>query len=395
MDLRARFVAIDRLLIETQSLWLPAPFCASTLAWQYEHTALSDALLAIDDHALMQLENDDEVRLAFVAKFIPALHSLTSLLNVPGWASTVPLLPTRWSVDIPGRKWEQIAAFMAGLPTSACIADWCAGKSHLGRALLRSGKAQRVIAIERDVALCRVGEQSARKQQLALHFVAADVLLHPPSLQTIDQICALHACGDLHIRLLQHAVAEAVPCLTLAPCCYHLIQTDRHEPLSTQAQTSTLRLNRAQLHLAVEETVTSAERIRRQRDQLMSWRLAFDLWQREQRGVDEYMMTPSRPYSVLHQGLTAFVHDMCRHHQMTVPDHFDEALWMQRGQWHWRQVQRLQILRHVFRRALEMWLVLDRALYLQEQGYHTELFQFCPRQLTPRNLLIHATRHSD
>jgi hypothetical protein len=98
---------------------------------------------------------------------------------------------------------------------------------------------------------------------------------------------------------------------------------------------------------------------------------------------------------VLQQGLTAFIHDMCRHHQMTPPTHFDENLWLQRGQLRWRQVQRLQILRHLFRRALELWLVLDRALYLQEHGYHIELFQFCSRQLTPRNLLLQATRRSE
>ena len=35
-------------------------------------------------------------------------------------------------------------------------------------------------------------------------------------------------------------------------------------------------------------------------------------------------------------------------------------------------------------------LLLDRALYLQEQGYHVRLGTFCPHSLTPRNLLISA-----
>ena len=52
----------------------------------------------------------------------------------------------------------------------------------------------------------------------------------------------------------------------------------------------------------------------------------------------------------------------------------------------------MELVRHLFRRPLELWLVLDRALFLQEQGYRVELREFCPRHLTPRNILIHAER---
>ena len=55
-------------------------------------------------------------------------------------------------------------------------------------------------------------------------------------------------------------------------------------------------------------------------------------------------------------------------------------------------VARMELVRHLFRRPLELWLVLDRALFLQEQGYRVELSEFCPRHLTPRNILIHAER---
>ena len=43
-------------------------------------------------------------------------------------------------------------------------------------------------------------------------------------------------------------------------------------------------------------------------------------------------------------------------------------------------------------RTLELWLLLDRALYLQEQGYHVKLGTFCDYQLSPRNLLLLAER---
>jgi len=55
-----------------------------------------------------------------------------------------------------------------------------------------------------------------------------------------------------------------------------------------------------------------------------------------------------------------------------------------------REVMRLSIVRHAFRRALEVWLALDLAVYLKNRGYVVELGSFCERQLTPRNLLISA-----
>jgi hypothetical protein len=47
----------------------------------------------------------------------------------------------------------------------------------------------------------------------------------------------------------------------------------------------------------------------------------------------------------------------------------------------------------IFRRALECWLVLDKALFLEEQGYRCEISQFCSTDISPRNLLIQAIKN--
>ena len=52
----------------------------------------------------------------------------------------------------------------------------------------------------------------------------------------------------------------------------------------------------------------------------------------------------------------------------------------------------MELVRHLFRRPLEVWLLLDRALFLEEQGYQAEVGTFCPKPMTPRNLLIRAVR---
>ena len=42
---------------------------------------------------------------------------------------------------------------------------------------------------------------------------------------------------------------------------------------------------------------------------------------------------------------------------------------------------RIELVRHVFRRAIEVWLVLDRALYLQQQGYQVSMKTFWCRTI--------------
>jgi len=56
----------------------------------------------------------------------------------------------------------------------------------------------------------------------------------------------------------------------------------------------------------------------------------------------------------------------------------------------WRLVQRLQLVRFAFRRAIETALLCDLAVGLEARGYAVRLREFCARELTPRNLLLSA-----
>ena len=53
----------------------------------------------------------------------------------------------------------------------------------------------------------------------------------------------------------------------------------------------------------------------------------------------------------------------------------------------------MELVRLLFRRPLEIWLALDRACFLEEQGYNVVMGSFCDKPITPRNLLIHAERN--
>ena len=392
-DLLTRFQALDDFLLQHQALWRPRPFHHLHLPWEAEVPELAAWLRR---RSLEQAETTNPFALAAPAPF-PELASqaqtLSTIGELPGGD---PVLRARTlSVDVPGRKLAQIQAFASRLqfqqrPTHWL--DWCAGKGHLGRWLTQIG--QRLTCLEYDPALIESGRALSERLGLDAVHVQQDVLADTCNarLKKEHTPVALHACGDLHVRLLQLASRNSCSQLAVAPCCYNRIAGLHYQPLSSAAQVSALQLSRDDLGLPLSETVTAGARVRRQRDQSMAWRLAFDLLQRQLRGIDEYLPTPSLPSDWLSKPFAHFCHDLAMLRDVPPPG---EQNWPELEALGWQrlaEVRNLELLRNLFRRPLELWLLLDRALYLQEQGYSVKLGSFCEYRLSPRNLLLLAER---
>lgn len=149
-------------------------------------------------------------------------------------------------------------------------------------------------------------------------------------------------------------------------------------------------MSREQLRLAVRETVTAPTRVRLQTARASQWRLGFDGLQRWLSGVDDYLPLPPHPKRLDKEGFEAFCHWAAHQAGLVLPDGVDFGYWLDHGAERARSVRRFELLRHLFRRPLELWVVLDYALFLEEAGYDVRLGTFCDRALTPRNLLVDA-----
>jgi hypothetical protein len=161
--------------------------------------------------------------------------------------------------------------------------------------------------------------------------------------------------------------------------------------MSEHAANSTLQLSREAMHLVQEETVTAEGRIRALRRKEQRWRLAFDELQQAITGSKSYLALPSVGKQIFSGSFNQFCRWASECKQLPLPKHIDEHHWLARGEQRRQQVIRLDLVRQLFRRPLEIWLILDRVLFLEEQGYQVTLQTFCPRQLTPRNIMINAT----
>lgn len=395
--LLARFTALDVFLTAHQALWKPRPFTHLQLPWETSHPELSRWLrqrsleAAENDHHQPWLMEDTPAPFPELAAIS---RTLSAVAELP--ASTLEAPSHRLNVDVPGRKWQQIEAFASRLhfttqPTHWL--DWCAGKGHLGRRLLHGE--QQLTCLEYDPALVASGQQLSQRHHLPATHLQQDVLaadaaqvLHPEHTPV-----ALHACGDLHVRLMQLASAAGCAQLAIAPCCYNRINTERYQALSDAAKGSALQLSLDDLSLPLTETVTAGARVRRQRDHTMAWRLGFDLLQRQIRGCNDYLPTPSLPSAWLEKSFAQYCTDLAALKDLSTVGTPDWVALEAAGHQRLAEVRNLELLRGLFRRPLELWLVLDRALFLTQKGYDVRLGTFCETPLTPRNLLLLAERY--
>ncbi|WP_237883575.1 methyltransferase [Pseudomonas sp. PGPR40] len=393
--LLARFTALDAFLIEHQALWKPRPFTHLQLPWEASYPELAFWLRGRSLEDAEKSHNQPCL--------LDAPEPFASLAAMSAELSTVGELPPhaletaghRLNVDVPGRKWQQIEAFTSCLQFTQAPThwlDWCSGKGHLGRRLLQTG--QRLTCLEYDPALVASGQALSQRHQLQALHVEQDVLAPgAASLLNADHTpVALHACGDLHVRLIQLASAAGCKQLAIAPCCYNRINLNSYQPLSCAAERSVLHLSLDDLALPMSETVTAGARVRRQRDTSMARRLAFDLLQRQLRGVDEYLPTPSLPSAWLDKPFADYCRDLAALKDLSTVGTPDWAALEDAGWQRLAEVRNLELLRGLFRRPLELWLVLDRVLFLIQQGYTVRLGTFCETLLTPRNFLLMAER---
>lgn len=392
------FQSIDQTLYESQKYWRFEPFFTSSnaeLPWASINPQLCDYLQSLQPNDIERLKCDHRALVEALSPFIPQVSVLDSLNSLPQLSYQGLTLGRGIDVGVPGRKLDQILSMGEAALTHHKgdeWLEWCSGKGFLGR-ILASKSQQKVTSLEYQTALCSSGQIEADKQQLAMEFVQGDALS-----DTVNQVfnhsqhaVALHACGDLHVSLLTKGVAHRLPAMTISPCCYHLIQDESYSALSTQAKASKIHLTKTELRIPLQETVTGGERVKRHRTQEMSYRLGYDLLLREVCGFTSYQPTPSIKKSQLSAGFAAFCIWASEIKNITLPqvdfDHF-EQLGCARF-WH---MERLSLVQQLFRRSLELWLALDKGLYLEQNGYQVQINQFCSRESTPRNILIHAER---
>jgi hypothetical protein len=144
------------------------------------------------------------------------------------------------------------------------------------------------------------------------------------------------------------------------------------------------------LRLATAEEIAISGERRRKRARGMAYRLGLDLLLR-QAGAPDFTPVAHTPPKLSAQGFRTFCETVAERDGLQLPT-FQEAAAEAAGWERYGHVRALSLVRSRFRRSLELWCWLDRALALQEAGWEVAIGTFTHRSVTPRNVLIEARR---
>lgn len=388
MNHRSRFCELQTLLETLGDVWRPAPFHVRKPEWCDRRPGLAAAVRALSDSELEGFRHDPSGAAAWLTSHLPELTALNALCELPALPTrTLPAADARLDWTVPGRKREQIEAFVAHSPKhDKPLLEWCSGKGHLGRHASLHDQVP-VTSLELDPVLCEQAETLAARAGIRQVVVCEDALSATAQSRVHDHtVLALHACGELHRSLVRHAPRGGAHAYRIAPCCYHRGAGDFYQPLNPLASLS---LDNRALRLAVTELVTAPGRDRRRLARDQAWKLGFIALRNALEGEIERSFKPVPP-DWLRGDFQDFCTRLACREGLSLPPSVNWHQWESEGLRRRDEMARLELVRHAFRRPLEVWLALDIAVALEQAGYSVRMGTFCERALTPRNLMVLA-----
>ena len=294
------------------------------------------------------------------------------------------------------RKHHQVEAFAQLVVPLAKeaerVVDVGSGHGHLTRAIAdRLGVP--VLGLERDPAIVHKARTLAKSGSAS--FAVADVITGGLTLSPRDCVMGLHACGELGDAMVESA-ARSGASIALVGCCLQKRRAASRSPLGVEAGEDAgrraLDLPKAILGLsnltAREEGVETSrvENLRARQRRLALHRLLGEAGLVLELGAEIEGLNRR----AAHAELDTLVARAFERRRLRFPSRaaIDSA-----ARWaavHHARMRRLALPRSLLGRLLEVYVLLDRAHYLEARGFAVDVSVVFPAAVSARNLALIA-----
>ncbi len=206
----------------------------------------------------------------------------------------------------------------------------------------------------------------------------------------------LHTCGGLAVHLIKNTVENKTSGLLSFGCCYHRLDPKAEFPLSRYYKSEgSLPLNLFALSLATRSHAQMDFEVYKTKERVKYYRYALHLFLMKyfnNKYFTDVGECPVKTYwgpfaDYLQSKLTELKLD----HQFT-DDELNGFYQSEETQKQLRTMWICNLIRWQLGRPLEVYLLLDRVLYLEENGYCVSVEQYFDEPLSPRNIGILATK---
>jgi SAM-dependent methyltransferase len=262
----------------------------------------------------------------------------------------------------------------------------------------------KVTSVDMDPVMQKTGEERNRKNAKnpdnLIDFVPIKVdanenafnRLLTPSRMTLG----LHTCGNLANDQIRASVKNKVRGIINFGCCYHKLE-DAEDAENISALASLLEDKIEMSHFAL----TLAARAHRKMDEkdydlklkVKLYRYAIHFLLHDEYGFKKLVTLGNSSPKLYDESFGVYVLEQfrrinlkARHSVEELNDYFTDPA---RQEFIWKMLA-AGIIRNALGRLLELYILLDRAIYLEENLYRVELLEFFDEGLSPRNIGIVA-----
>ncbi|MCK8499507.1 methyltransferase [Myxococcus fulvus] len=333
------------------------------------------------------------------------LGSLQELTALPWHDGRHPLTVTE-TQGLSDKKTHELERVLALLgPRTRFIqqaVDIGGGMGHLARLCARTF-GWTFHSIDRDAALQDKGRQWLKRTRSPvggpLSFIQASVedgsqprldpLFSGPDRASIG----LHTCGPL--ALTQIRKSQGAGFILNIGCCYDKLEVPRDYPVSRVGREHPLPFTPHALALTTRGRPRKTEAEFARMKQVYAWRFAFHLLSKRRFPERDFVRAGDAPRA-LYDGPFA-IYALDRLERLGLSSGMTEAeldAFEVSVRAETRDLLLCHLLRDRFARALEVVLLLDRAMFLEELGFQVELLQLFEPDVSPRNLALIASRNT-
>jgi len=206
----------------------------------------------------------------------------------------------------------------------------------------------------------------------------------------------LHTCGKLALDIIKVSSQKKVPALVNFGCCYHTLDLSGElQNISAFSKNNDpIWMNKFALTLSCRAHKKMDEKDYDLKQKVKFYRYALHILLHDDYDMKELITLGNSSPKLYDESFAIYAKEQFKRINIE-SKHSDEEL---NAFFAAPELQKLieqmlgaGLIRNALGRVLELYLLLDRAIYLEEQGYQVEVREFFDEELSPRNIGITAT----
>lgn len=394
--LKGYFLEVKHFLSSYQDIWQrevleQSPLCARLVSWATE-------LFNYDTDQLLRLENDHELSKQHSEELTKLVSKINELENKLDKVEKVFFKGDKNKFrKVSDKKLHEMLTIEKIIDQSKLspqnIIDFGGGVGHMCEYLSDKFKIDS-LCFDRDEKLLESGQQRIEtyNKNLINKVKFKHAQIEPNMSFNVAQnslLIGLHACGSLSNYLIDFYLKNKGNSFINFGCCYHKHQDEDIFNLSTLAKEDELVLSKHAQTLAAKCNSTITPKLFEQRVMVKKFRYAFHFLLEEYFNKSEFIALGNYSKTLYRDGFVKYAQTFLKQLNLELSSQQIEDFFMDESLH--KKINFLLkagILRGLFGRLIEIYVVVDRALYLEQAGCQVRVVEAFEKTLSPRNIAI-------